>query len=284
METDTIIEITGLSKTFGSGEGAVTALSDINLSVRRGEVFGIIGLSGAGKSTLVRCINLLERPTAGSVVVDGADMTSLAEVQLRQARRSIGMIFQSFNLLMQRTAEQNICFPLLLAGTPRREAKRRAAELLEIVGLADRADAYPAQLSGGQKQRVAIAGVIAMRPRCIVLDEPTAMLDPQGRREVLDTIERLNRETGMTVILITHHMDEAARADRVIAMSEGRIVADGTPQAVFAQEPLLRSVGLDVPQTEQLLLELKRRGVDIPTDALTPEACAQLLRQRIARS
>ena len=133
-------------------------------------------------------------------------------------------------------------------------------------------------------QRVAIAGVLAMRPQCVVLDEPTAMLDPQGRREVLDTVERLNRETGMTVILITHHMDEAARADRVIAMSEGRIIADGTPQAVFAQEPLLRSVGLDVPQTEQLLLELRRRGVDIPTDALTPEACAQLLRQRIAQS
>ena len=136
----------------------------------------------------------------------------------------------------------------------------------------------------GQPLRGSIAGVLAMQPQCVVLDEPTAMLDPQGRREVLDTIERLNRETGMTVILITHHMDEAARADRVIAMSEGRIVADGTPQAVFAQEPLLRSVGLDVPQTEQLLLELKRRGVDIPTDALTPEACAQLLRQRIARS
>lgn len=122
-----------------------------------------------------------------------------------------------------------------------------------------------------------------MQPQCVVLDEPTAMLDPQGRREVLDTVERLNHETGMTVILITHHMDEAARADRVIAMSEGRIVADGTPQAVFAQEPLLRSVGLDVPQTEQLLLELKRRGIDIPTDALTPEACAQLLQQRIAQ-
>ena len=143
----------------------------------------------------------------------------------------------------------------------------------------------PQLLSGGQKQRVAIAGVLAMQPQCVVLDEPTAMLDPQGRREVHRYHRAAEpREAGMTVILITHHMDEAARADRVIAMSEGRIVADGTPQAVFAQEPLLRSVGLDVPQTEQLLLELKRRGVDIPTDALTPEACAQLLRQRIARS
>ena len=154
---------------------------------------------------------------------------------------------------------------------------------LKAVGMYDYRTYAPQLLSGGQKQRVAIAGVLAMQPQCVVLDEPTAMLDPQGRREVLDTVERLNHETGMTVILITHHMDEAARADRVIAMSEGRIVADGTPQAVFAQEPLLRSVGLDVPQTEQLLLELKRRGIDIPTDALTPEACAQLLQQRIAQ-
>ena len=157
MEQNAIIEIQNLSKVFGTGDAAVTALSDINLSIQKGEVFGIIGLSGAGKSTLVRCVNLLERPTAGSVIVDGADMTRLSEAELRRARRSIGMIFQGFNLLMQRTAEENICFPLLLSGTPRREAKARARELLGIVGLADRAGAYPAQLSGGQKQRIAIA-------------------------------------------------------------------------------------------------------------------------------
>ena len=149
MEQNAIIEIQNLSKVFGTGDAAVTALSDINLSIQKGEVFGIIGLSGAGKSTLVRCVNLLERPTAGSVIVDGADMTRLSEAELRRARRSIGMIFQGFNLLMQRTAEENICFPLLLSGTPRREAKARARELLGIVGLADRAGAYPAQLSGG---------------------------------------------------------------------------------------------------------------------------------------
>ena len=228
METDTIIEITGLSKTFGSGEGAVTALSDINLSVRRGEVFGIIGLSGAGKSTLVRCINLLERPTAGSVVVDGADMTSLAEVQLRQARRSIGMIFQSFNLLMQRTAEQNICFPLLLAGTPRREAKRRAAELLEIVGLADRADAYPAQLSGGQKQRVAIARALATNPKVLLCDEATTT------QSILALIKELNRTLGVTVLVITHEMRVVEQiCNRVAIISESRISEIGAVEEVF---------------------------------------------------
>ena len=199
------------------------------------------------------------------------------------------MLFRSVfqnpdNQIVSNVVEEDVAFAPENLGVASQEIRQRVDDALRAVGMYDYRTYAPQLLSGGQKQRVAIAGVLAMQPQCVVLDEPTAMLDPQGRREVLDTIERLNRETGMTVILITHHMDEAARADRVIAMSEGRIVADGTPQAVFAQEPLLRSVGLDVPQTEQLLLELKRRGVDIPTDALTPEACAQLLRQRIARS
>ena len=163
------------------------------------------------------------------------------------------------------------------------EKQARVRWALETVGFSFEKvhDQPPMGLSGGEKRRVAIAGVLAMQPQCVVLDEPTAMLDPQGRREVLDTIERLNREKGITVILITHHMDEAVRAGRVIAMSEGKIIADGTPQQVFAQEKLLRSVGLDVPQTEQLLLALRARGVDIPTDALTPAQCARLLRQYI---
>ena len=165
--------------------------------------------------------------------------------------------------------------------TVHEEIRRRVDDALTAVGMEKFTRHAPHLLSGGQKQRVAIAGVLAMQPQCVVLDEPTAMLDPQGRREVLDTIERLNRENGITVILITHHMDEAVRAGRVIAMSEGKIIADGTPQQVFAQEKLLRSVGLDVPQTEQLLLALRARGVNIPTDALTPAQCARLLRQYI---
>lgn len=174
-----IIQLKGLTKHFGGGENEVAALEDINIDIQAGEIFGVIGLSGAGKSTLVRCINLLERPTAGSVVVDGREMTALSDKELRRARQSIGMIFQSFNLLMQRTALDNVCFPMELAGTPRREAVERARELLEVVDLAGKERAYPAQLSGGQKQRVAIARTLAMDPKVLLCDEATSALDPQ---------------------------------------------------------------------------------------------------------
>ena len=211
-------------------------------------------------------------------------MDTKDEALLLAVRQHVGMVFQNpDNQIVSNVVEEDVAFAPENLGVASQEIRQRVDDALKAVGMYDYRTYAPQLLSGGQKQRVAIAGVLAMQPQCVVLDEPTAMLDPQGRREVLDTVERLNHETGMTVILITHHMDEAARADRVIAMSEGRIVADGTPQAVFAQEPLLRSVGLDVPQTEQLLLELKRRGIDIPTDALMPEACAQLLQQRIAQ-
>ena len=259
------------------------ALSGVSLSIEAGSFIAVLGHNGSGKSTLAKLLNAILVPTEGTVTVKGMDTRS--EENLLNVRRTVGMVFQNpDNQIVASVVEDDVAFAPENLGVPPAEIRRRVDEALKRVGMYEFRNNAPHLLSGGQKQRVAIAGVLAMQPQCVVLDEPTAMLDPQGRREVLDTIERLNRETGMTVILITHHMDEAARADRVIAMSEGRIVADGTPQAVFAQEPLLRSVGLDVPQTEQLLLELKRRGVDIPTDALTPEACAQLLRQRIARS
>ena len=231
-----IITIRGLNKTFGSGDTAVTALSGIDLTIYEGEIFGIIGLSGAGKSTLVRCMNHLEKPTDGSVVIAGQALEKLQPGELLAARRNMGMIFQQFNLLMQKNAIQNICFPLEIAGVPKAQAVKRARELLEVVELQDKEKAYPAQLSGGQKQRVAIAGVLAMRPRCIVLDEPTAMLDPVGRREVLDTVCRLQRELGMTVVLITHHMDEAARAQRLVVMDNGHVVMDGTGAELLTNE------------------------------------------------
>lgn len=258
-------------------------LGDLSLEIARGSFVAVLGHNGSGKSTLAKLFNAILLPTGGKVYVDGMDTSD--ERNLLPVRATVGMVFQNpDNQIVANVVEDDVAFAPENLGVPPKEIRARVDAALKQVGMYDFRLHAPHLLSGGQKQRVAIAGVLAMQPQCVVLDEPTAMLDPQGRREVLDTIERLNRETGMTVILITHHMDEAARADRVIAMSEGRIVADGTPQAVFAQEPLLRSVGLDVPQTEQLLLELKRRGVDIPTDALTPEACAQLLRQRIARS
>lgn len=243
----------------------------------------MLGHNGCGKSTLAKHFNAILLPAGGSVMVYGMDTKD--EALLLAVRQHVGMVFQNpDNQIVSNVVEEDVAFAPENLGVASQEIRQRVDDALKAVGMYDYRTYAPQLLSGGQKQRVAIAGVLAMQPQCVVLDEPTAMLDPQGRREVLDTVERLNHETGMTVILITHHMDEAARAGPCdCPCPEGRIVADGTPQAVFAQEPLLRSVGLDVPQTEQLLLELKRRGIDIPTDALTPEACAQLLQQRIAQ-
>ena len=276
-----VIKIENLHYTYPGDDAE--SLKGVSLEIERGSFVAVLGHNGSGKSTLAKHLNAILLPTEGKVLIDGIDTAD--ENNLLKIRSTVGMVFQNpDNQIVANVVEDDVAFAPENLGVEPAEIRERVDNALKAVDMYEFRLHAPHLLSGGQKQRVAIAGVIAMQPEVIVLDEPTAMLDPQGRREVLDTVERLNRETGMTVILITHHMDEAARADRVIAMSEGRIVADGTPQAVFAQEPLLRSVGLDVPQTEQLLLELKRRGVDIPTDALTPEACAQLLRQRIAQS
>ena len=230
-----IIRLSGLTKHFGGGENEVAALDDINIEIRRGEIFGVIGLSGAGKSTLVRCINLLERPTAGSVVVDGKEMTTLSPKELRQARKSIGMIFQGFNLLMQRTALDNICFPMELAGKPRKEAVARARELLEIVDLASKEKAYPAQLSGGQKQRVAIARTLAMDPRVLLCDEATSALDPKTTRDILRLIQDINKRLGITVVVITHEMKVIEEiCSRVAILDHGSLAETGTVEEVFA--------------------------------------------------
>ena len=230
-----IIRLTGLTKHFGGGENEVAALNDINIEIQRGEIFGVIGLSGAGKSTLVRCINLLERPTTGSVVVDGKEMTALSPKELRQARKSIGMIFQGFNLLMQRTALDNICFPMELAGKPRKEAVARARELLEIVDLASKEKAYPAQLSGGQKQRVAIARTLAMDPRVLLCDEATSALDPKTTRDILRLIQDINKRLGITVVVITHEMKVIEEiCSRVAILDHGSLAETGTVEEVFA--------------------------------------------------
>ena len=232
--SEPIIQIQGLNKTFGSGETAVRALENINLEIHPGEIYGIIGLSGAGKSTLVRCMNLLERPTSGSVIVDGKDMTKLSEKELRLARRNVTMIFQHFNLLMQRTCLRNVCFPMELCGVPAAQAKKRALELLEIVGLADKANAYPVQLSGGQKQRVAIARALAMEPEVLLFDEPTSALDPEMVGEVLAVMQQLAQE-GMTMLVVTHEMAFARDvSNRVVYMANGVICEEGNPQELFA--------------------------------------------------
>lgn len=229
-----LIEIRNLCKTFGTGSTAVHALEDVSLDIEAGEIFGIIGLSGAGKSTLVRCMNLLERPTSGTVTVDGADMTALSNKELRAARREIGMIFQSFNLLMQRNALANVRFPLELAGVPKKEANKRAQELLDMVGLGDRAEAFPAQLSGGQKQRVAIARALATNPKVLLCDEATSALDPTTTESILELLKNLNRQLGVTVVVITHEMRVVERiCSRVAIIADSRIAEMGPVQDVF---------------------------------------------------
>ena len=229
-----LIEIRNLCKTFGTGSTAVHALEDVSLDIEAGEIFGIIGLSGAGKSTLVRCMNLLERPTSGTVTVDGADMTALSDKELRAARREIGMIFQSFNLLMQRNALANVRFPLELAGVPKKEANKRAQELLDMVGLGDRAEAFPAQLSGGQKQRVAIARALATKPKVLLCDEATSALDPTTTESILELLKSLNRQRGVTVVVITHEMRVVERiCSRVAIIADSRIAEMGPVQDVF---------------------------------------------------
>ena len=279
-----VIRLEHIEKVFTDGKEDFEALRDVSLEVNEGDIFGIIGLSGAGKSTLVRCLNLLERPTSGKVYVNDKDMMTLSEPEIRRCRQKIGMVFQHFNLLMQRTVLGNVCFPLEIVGMNRKDAKKRAMEVLRLVGIADKANAYPSQLSGGQKQRVAIAGVLAMQPKTIVLDEPTAMLDPQGRQEVVSIVEKLSREQNITVVLITHHMDEAVCADRVIAMDDGKIIADGTPKEVFVQIELLKRVGLTVPQTTLLLDALNQDGCALPLDALSVDECADALYRKIMQA
>jgi D-methionine transport system ATP-binding protein len=243
--SEPIIQIRHLTKTFGSGESAVHALDDINLEIRQGEIFGIIGLSGAGKSTLVRCMNLLEHPTSGTVIVDGQSLAwtdeadgrqhFIGERELRLARRKITMIFQSFNLLMQRTCLKNVCFPMELGGVPAAKARERALELLELVGLGDKAGAYPAQLSGGQKQRVAIARALATDPKVLLCDEATSALDPTTTASILDLLKDLNQKLGVTVVVITHQMSVIEEICSQVAILDGGVVAEqGAVEEIFS--------------------------------------------------
>lgn len=231
-----MLEIRELKKVYPGRTEGVTALRGISLTVATGEFFGVVGRSGAGKSTLVRCINLLERPTSGSILVRGEEISRLKGAELRQARRRIGMVFQSFNLLWSRTAAGNVSLPLEIAGVPRDEARRRVAELLDLVGLADKADAYPSQLSGGQKQRVGIARALANQPDLLLCDEPTSALDPATTLSVLRLLKKINQELGLTVLLITHEMGAVRETcQRVAVLHEGRIAETGPVSEVFGR-------------------------------------------------
>ena len=231
-----MIELRNLSKSFATADGPVEALKNVNLTVGDGDIYGIIGMSGAGKSTLVRCINMLEKPTEGSVLLDGRDLGALSDKQMQDVRRQVTMIFQSFNLLMQSTCLQNIMFPLKLAHAPKAQAEARARELLETVGLPDKANVYPAQLSGGQQQRIAIARALATNPRVLLCDEATSALDPKTTQSILELIRQINQSTGITVIVITHQMSVVQEiCNRVAILENGRVVEEGEVSRVFSR-------------------------------------------------
>ena len=272
-----LLSVRHLKKAFGDH----MIFEDFDLDVRKGEVVVVIGPSGCGKSTLLRCLNGLEPIQGGEILLEGEPVLRESK-SITRMRQKIGMVFQSYELFPHKTILENILLaPMKVQKRPRAEVEKEALELLERVGLADRKDDYPRQLSGGQKQRVAIAGVIAMEPECIVLDEATAMLDPSGRREVLDTVHRLNRERGITVVHITHHMSEAEDADRVIVMNDGVVAMDGAPREIFSRVEELQALGLAAPDTVELLRRLNRHGMDLPLTAITVDECARAIFQAL---
>ena len=277
-----IILTENLTFRYTTEEGAApTVLDGVSLSIRRGEFVAVLGHNGSGKSTLSKHFNAILLPTAGKVYVDGMDTCD--EDKLLDIRRRIGMVFQNpDNQIVASVVEEDVAFGPENLGVPSVEIRERVDSALAAVGMSEYARHAPHLLSGGQKQRVAIAGVLAMRPECIVLDEPTAMLDPVGRKEVLDTVKRLNTEAGITVVLITHHMDEAAQADRLIVMHDGHVMADDRPEQVFQNVDGLRSLGLEVPEPVALLYELRQNGVDVPLTALTVDECAGVLKELLA--
>ena len=272
-----IIDIQDVSFRYpDAGENARLVLDGVTLAIEQGSFVAVLGHNGSGKSTLAKHMNAIFLPVGGTVYVDGIDTKD--EDRLLDIRRTVGMVFQNpDNQIVANVVEEDVAFAPENLGVPSEEIRRRVDETLRLVGMSKYAKHAPHRLSGGQKQRIAIAGVIAMHPRCIVLDEPTAMLDPIGREDVLRTITRLNREQGITVVLITHHMDEAARADRLIVMNRGKVIGDGAPREVFQRVQELTDVGLTVPETVGLLYRLRQQGMDVPLDALSVEECAEAI-------
>lgn len=255
-------------------------LNDLSLTVNEGEFVAVLGHNGSGKSTLAKLLNMILTPTEGKIYIMGKDITdeNMTEDDILELRKNIGMVFQNpDNQLVATIVEDDVAFGPENLGVPSDEIRQRVNEMLENVGMLEYAKHEPHRLSGGQKQRIAIAGIMAMHPRCIIFDESTAMLDPMGRKEVMESVIRLNRERGMTVIMITHYMEEAAMADRIIVLNDGSLILDGSPEYVFSHESELRACGLDIPQCVELVHRLRERGISIEGDCASLESCAEMI-------
>ena len=274
-----IIKTEDLHFSYTTTEGnSPVVLDGVDLNIEKGSFVAVLGHNGSGKSTLAKHLNAILLPSVGKVYVNGVDTAD--DDKLLDIRRTIGMVFQNpDNQIVANVVEEDVAFAPENLGVPPDEIRQRVDDALKAVGMYEYREHAPHLLSGGQKQRIAIAGVIAMQPECIVLDEPTAMLDPIGRADVLRTIKQLNREKGVTVVIITHHMDEAAQADRLVVMAKGKVVADGTPKEVFQDVEGLKAVGLTVPDTTELLYQLRQVGLDVALDALSDDECAQVLNE-----
>ncbi|MBC8569222.1 energy-coupling factor transporter ATPase [Zongyangia hominis] len=269
---ENIIKVQDVSYAYTAEGNAANVLEHVSLAVPRGQFVAVLGHNGSGKSTLAKLCNAILTPSEGVVYVDGVDTRD--EEMIYEIRQNVGMVFQNpDNQIVATIVEEDVAFALENLGVEPKEMRKRVDDALKEVGMYDYREHAPHQLSGGQKQRVAIAGIIAMRPACIVLDEPTAMLDPKGRREVLKTIRGLNRDYGITVVLITHYMDEAAKADRVVVVDNGRVILDDTPKNVFSHVEKLKGVGLDVPQSTELIYELRKAGYPVDSHIIDEEAC-----------
>ena len=276
---DNIIELKNVSYEYSNADEenvAYTAVRNLSLNIERGSFTVILGHNGSGKSTLAKMLNGLYKPTKGDVLVDGINTkTEATEIEVK---RRVGMVFQNpDNQLISSIVEEDVAFGPENLGLAPKEIRKRVDESLKAVGMYEFKNSTPHHLSGGQKQRIAIAGMIALRPDCLILDEPTAMLDPKGRAEIVDTVMKLNKEKGITVVLITHYMEEAENADRVLVMNDGVIIADGTPKEIFKNVEMLKGVGLDVPQTTELLYALNKNGMAVPTNVLSVEETAQVI-------
>jgi energy-coupling factor transport system ATP-binding protein len=287
VNSDSYIKIENISISYEEDDGGKTSvLKNINLEIKKGEYLAVLGHNGSGKSTLAKLLNMILEPDSGKIYIDGKDITdpNMTEDDVFNLRKKVGMVFQNpDNQLVATIVEDDVAFGPENLGIESSEIRKRVDEALAVVGMSEYAKGEPARLSGGQKQRIAIAGILAMKPDCMIFDESTAMLDPLGRRDIMNTIEKLNREHGITIIMITHYMDEAARANRIVVLDDGEVLMDGTPVEIFSKPEKLEKCGLDVPQCVSVVHTLKKYGINIEGECHTPTTCADAIERALKR-